>query len=414
MSLSSPFIRRPVGTTLLTIAVAIAGAIAFTVLPVSPLPQVDFPTINVSASLPGASAQIMAASVATPLERQFSHIAGITEMTSSSSLGSTSVTLQFDLSRNIDGAARDVEAAINSARTYLPTNLPANPSYRKVNPADAPIMILGLTSNKYDVTKLYDLSSTILEQKLSQIQGVGQVFVGGGATPSVRVEVDPKKLESFGLTLGNVQSMLSLQNSHEPRGQLSDGNLTADIITNDQISLADQYKPLIIGYHDGAAVRLVDVADVVNSTQNIRTAGYMDGTRAVFIIIFRQPGANIIETVDRIRAQLPFLEAVLPQGIKSTIVLDRTTTIRASVHDVERTLVGSVILVVLVVFVFLRSPRATLIPSVAVPVSLIGTFAAMYIFGYSLDNLSLMALTVATGFVVDDAIVVMENITPSP
>ncbi len=347
---------------------------AFTVLPVSPLPQVDFPTINVSASLPGASAQIMAASVATPLERQFSHIAGITEMTSSSSLGSTSVTLQFDLSRNIDGAARDVEAAINSARTYLPTNLPANPSYRKVNPADAPIMILGLTSNKYDVTKLYDLSSTILEQKLSQIQGVGQVFVGGGATPSVRVEVDPKKLESFGLTLGNVQSMLSLQNSHEPRGQLSDGNLTADIITNDQISLADQYKPLIIGYHDGAAVRLVDVADVVNSTQNIRTAGYMDGTRAVFIIIFRQPGANIIETVRSHSCATAISRAVLPQGIKSTIVLDRTTTIRASVHDVERTLVGSVILVVLVVFVFLRSPRATLIPSVAVPVSLIGTF----------------------------------------
>jgi multidrug efflux pump len=411
MSLSSPFIQRPIGTTLLTIAVAIAGAIAFMVLPVSPLPQVDFPTISVSASLPGASAQIMAASVATPLERQFSHIAGITEMTSSSSLGSTSVTLQFDLSRNIDGAARDVEAAINAARTYLPTNLPANPSYRKVNPADAPIMILGLTSNKYDVTRLYDLASTILEQKLSQIQGVGQVGVGGGATPSVRVEVNPKKLESFGLTLGNVQSVLSLQNSHEPRGQLSDGSVTADIITNDQISLADQYKPLIIGYHNGTAIRLSDVADVVNSTQNLRTAGYMDGTRAVFIIIFRQPGANIIQTVDRIRAQLPFLEAILPQGITTTVVLDRTTTIRASVRDVERTLIGSVFLVVLVVFVFLRSPRATLIPSVAVPVSLIGTFAVMYLFGYSLDNLSLMALTIATGFVVDDAIVVMENIT---
>jgi multidrug efflux pump len=411
MSLSSPFIQRPIGTTLLTIAVAIAGAIAFLVLPVSPLPQVDFPTISVSASLPGASAQIMAASVATPLERQFSHIAGVNEMTSSSSLGSTSVTLQFDLSRNIDGAARDVEAAINSARTYLPANLPANPSYRKVNPADAPIMILGLTSSKFDVTKLYDLASTILEQKLSQIQGVGQVGVGGGATPSVRVEVDPKKLESFGLTLGNVQSILSLQNSHEPRGQLSDGTVTADIITNDQISLADQYKTLIVGYHNGAAIRLSDVADVVNSTQNLRTAGYMDGTRAVFIIIFRQPGANIIQTVDRIRAQLPFLEAILPQGITTTIVLDRTTTIRASVRDVERTLIGSVILVVLVVFVFLRSPRATLIPSVAVPVSLVGTFAVMYLFGYSLDNLSLMALTIATGFVVDDAIVVMENIT---
>ena len=411
MSLSSPFIKRPVGTTLLTIAVAIAGAIAFTVLPVSPLPQVDFPTISVSASLPGASANIMAASVATPLERQFSHIAGITEMTSSSSLGSTNVTLQFDLSRNIDGAARDVEAAINAARTYLPTNLPSNPSYRKVNPADAPIMILGLTSNKYDVTKIYDLASTILEQKLSQIQGVGQVFVGGGATPSVRVEVDPKKLESLGLTLGNVQSMLSLQNAHEPRGQLTDGQMSQDIITNDQISQAEQYKPLIIGYHNGAAVRLTDVADVVNSTQNIRTAGYLDGTRAIFIIIFRQPGANIIDTNNRITTQLPFLEAVMPQGIKTTIVLDRTTTIKASVHDVERTLIGSIILVVLVVFIFLRSPRATLIPTVAVPVSLIGTFAVMYLCDYNLDNLSLMALTISTGFVVDDAIVVMENIT---
>jgi multidrug efflux pump len=411
MSLSSPFIRRPVGTTLLTAAVAIAGGIAFAVLPVAPLPQVDFPTISVNASLPGASAQIMAAAVATPLERQFSHIAGVTEMTSSSTLSSTHVTLQFDLNRNIDGAARDVQAAINAARTYLPANLPSNPSYHKVNPADAPIMILGLTSDKYNVTRIYDLASTILEQKLSQIQGVGQVGVNGGATPSVRVEVNPTKLESFGLTLGSVQSILRLQNSHEPRGQLSDNGLTEDIITNDQISLADEYKPLIIGYHNGAAVRLEDVADVVNSTQNIRTAGYMDGRHAVFIIIFRQPGANIIQTVDRVRAQLPFLEAVLPQGIDTTLVLDRTTTIRASVDTVYRTLIGSVVLVVFVVFMFLRSPRATLIPSVAVPVSLIGTCAVMYLFDYSLDNLSLMALTIATGFVVDDAIVVMENIT---
>jgi multidrug efflux pump len=411
MSLSSPFIRRPVGTTLLTVAVAIAGGIAFMVLPVAPLPQVDFPTISVSASLPGASAQIMAASVATPLERQFSHIAGITEMTSSSSLGSTSVTMQFELSRNIDGAARDVQAAINAARTYLPENLPSNPSYRKVNPADSPIMILGLTSDKYDVTKVYDLASTILEQRLSQIEGVGQVGVGGGATPSVRVEVNPYKLESFGLTLGNVQSVLSLQNSHSPRGQLSDNGVTEDIITNDQISLAEEYRPLIVGFHNGSAVRLEDVADVEDSTQNLRTAGYMDGHRAVFIIIFRQPGANIIDTVERVKAALPFLEAVLPQGITTTLVLDRTTTIRASVTTVERTLIGSVILVVLVVFLFLRSPRATLIPSVAVPVSLIGTCAIMYLFGYTLDNLSLMALTIATGFVVDDAIVVMENIT---
>jgi len=411
MSLSSPFIWRPVGTTLLTLAVAIAGAIGYVVLPVAPLPQVDFPTISVNASLPGASAQIMAASVATPLERQFSHIAGVTEMTSSSTLGSSHVTLQFDLSRNIDGAARDVQAAINAARTYLPANLPSNPSYHKVNPADAPIMILGLTSDKYDVTKIYDLASTLLEQRLSQVPGVGQVYVGGGATPSVRVEVNPTKLESAGLTLSNVQSVLSLQNSHSPRGQLSNGGITQDIITNDQISTADQYKPLIVGYHNGEAIRLSDVADVVNSAQNIRTAGFMDGHRAVFIIIFRQPGANIIDTVDRIRAALPFIKATLPNGINTTIVLDRTTTIRASVDVVQMTLIGSICLVILVVFFFLRSPRATLIPSVAVPVSLIGTFAVMYLFGYSLDNLSLMALTIATGFVVDDAIVVMENIT---
>ena len=411
MNLSAPFIRRPVGTTLLMIAVVIAGAVAFVVLPVAPLPQVDFPTISVSAGLPGASAQIMAASVATPLERQFSHIAGITEMTSSSSLGSTNVTMQFDLSRNIDGAARDVQAAINAARTYLPANLPSNPSYRKVNPADAPIMILSLTSNKYEVTKIYDLASTILEQKLSQIQGVGQVGVGGGATPSVRVEVNPTKLESFGLTLSSVRSLLSLQNSHEPRGQLSNNGISEDILTNDQISTAADYQPLIVGYHNGQAVRLSDVADVVDSTQNLRTAGYADGTRAIFVIIFRQPGANIIQTVDRVKAQLPFLEAVLPQGINTTVVLDRTTTIRASVDTVERTLIFSICLVVLVVFLFLRSPRATLIPSVAVPASLIGTFAVMYLLGYSLDNLSLMALTIATGFVVDDAIVVMENIT---
>ncbi|MGB6134189.1 MAG: efflux RND transporter permease subunit [Acidobacteriaceae bacterium] len=410
-SFSWTFIRRPVGTTLLTIAIAIAGAIGYMVLPVAPLPQVDFPTINVRASLPGASAQIMAASVATPLERQLGHIAGITEMTSSSSLGSTQITLQFELSRNIDGAAHDVQAAINAARTYLPANLPQNPFYYKSNPADAPIMIIGLTSKKYDVTKVYDLASTILEQRLSQIQGIGQIFVGGGATPSVRVEVDPTKLESFGLTLSSIQSVLSLQNSDTPRGQLSNGAETADIVTNDQISTAAEYKPLIVGYHNGSAVRLSDVAGVYDSTQNIRTAGYMDGTRAVFLIIFRQPGANIIDTVDNVRQQLPFLEAVLPQGIKTTIVLDRTTTIRASVRNVEETLAGSVILVVLVVFFFLRSARATLIPSVAVPVSLIGTFAVMYLLGYSIDNLSLMALTIATGFVVDDAIVVMENIT---
>ncbi len=411
MNLSAPFINRPVATTLLTIAIAIAGAIAYTVLPVSPLPQVDFPTISVNAGLPGGSAEIMASSVATPLERQFGHIAGVSEMTSSSSLGTTSITIQFDLSRNIDGAARDVQAAINAARTYLPANLPANPTYRKVNPADAPIMILGLTSDKYDTAKLYDEASTIIQQRLSQIQGVGQVNAGGGALPSVRVEVNPTKLSSMGLTMANLQAVLSIQNADLAKGQITNGNISADIQANDQISHADEYKPIIVGYNNGSAVHLSDVADVVDSTQNIRAAGYMDGKRAVQLIVFRQPGANIIDTVDRIRAALPSVEASIPKGIDTTIVLDRTTTIRASVNNVQWTLTLSIVLVIIVVFVFLRSPRATLIPAVAVPVSLIGTFAVMYLCGYSLDNLSLMALTISTGFVVDDAIVVMENIT---
>jgi multidrug efflux pump len=411
MSLSSPFIHRPVATTLLTVAVAIAGIVGYTVLPVAPLPQVDFPTIQVQGSLPGASAEIMASSIATPLERQFAHIAGVTEMTSSSSLGSTNVTLQFDLSRDINGAARDVEAAINAARTYLPANLPANPTYRKVNPADAPIMILGLTSDKYDNAKLYDIASSIIEQKFSQIQGVGQVGVGGGALPSVRVDANPTQLENYGLNLSNIQAALSAQNSDVARGHFDDGKIRTDIVTNGQISKAEEYKPLIIGYHNGLAVHLSDVAHVQDATSNVRTAGYLNGTKSITLIVSRQPGANIIETNDRIRAALPNIEASIPQGIKSTIVLDRTTTIRASVDDVERTLVLSIFLVVGVVFVFLRNPRATLIPAVAVPVSLIGTFAVMYLLGYSLDNLSLMALTIATGFVVDDAIVVMENIS---
>jgi len=388
MNISAPFIRRPVATTLLTVAIALAGTIAFEVLPVAPLPEVDFPTISVSASLPGASANIMASSVATPLERQFGHIAGVTEMTSSSTLGSTSINIQFDLSRDIDGAARDVESAINAARTYLPANLPGNPSYRKVNPADAPIMILGLTSDKYGPDKLYDEGSTVIEQKLSQIQGVGQVSVGGGA----------------------LQSMLSLQNSNLAKGQVTDGDVTADILANDQISHAADYKPLVVGYHNDAAVHLSDVADVTDSVANIRAGGYLNNKRAVTVIIFRQPGANIINTVDRIRAQLPYIEASIPLGMNVTIVLDRTTTIRASVSDVERTLLISIGLVIVVVFLFLRNARATLIPAVAVPVSLIGTCTVMYMFGYSIDNLSLMALTISTGFVVDDAIVVMENI----
>ena len=410
MNISEPFIRRPVATTLITVGIALAGAIAFKVLPVSPLPAVDFPTISVSAGLPGASAAIMASSVATPLERQFGHIAGVTEMTSSSSLGSTSITIQFDLSRDIDGAARDVEAGINAARTYLPANLPSNPTYRKVNPSDAPIMILGLTSDKYGPAKLYDEASTVMEQKLSQIQGVGQVTVGGGALPSVRVDANPTQLASYGLTLSALKSVLSLQNSDLAKGQLSDGVVTADILSNDQISSADDYKPLVVGFHNGTAVHLSDVATVTDSVQNIRAAGYLNGKRSVTVIIFRQPGANIINTVDRVRTQLPFIQASIPLGIETTVVLDRTTTIRASVNDVEMTLLISIGLVIVVVFLFLRNGRATLIPAVAVPVSLIGTCAVMYLFGYSIDNLSLMALTISTGFVVDDAIVVMENI----
>jgi multidrug efflux pump len=411
MSLSSPFIRRSVATTLLTVAIALAGAVAFRELPVSPLPQIDFPTISVGASLPGASPEIMASSVATPLERQFGRIAGVTEMTSSSNLGTTNVTLQFDLNRDINGAARDVQAAINAAHSYLPSNLPSNPTYRKVNPADAPIMILALTSPVYDKGKLYDAASTIMQQRLSQIQGVGQVSVGGSSLPAVRVDVNPTQLNSYGLGLQDVASMLSRQNANTPKGQIKDNTSTADITTNDQLLKAVDYMPLVVGYHDGAAIKLSDVANVQDATENVRAAGFVNGKPSVLIIIFRQPGANIIDTVDRIRAAIPALKASIPTAIDTEIVLDRTLTIRASVRDVERSLMISIALVILVVFLFLRNWRATLIPSVAVPVSLIGTFGVMYLLHYSIDNLSLMALTISTGFVVDDAIVVIENIT---
>jgi multidrug efflux pump len=411
MSLSSPFIHRPVATALLTVAIALAGAVAFRALPVSPLPQIDFPTISVGASLPGASPEIMASSIATPLERQFGKIAGVSEMTSSSNLGTTSVTLQFDLNRNIDGAARDVEAAINAARSYLPANLPSNPTYRKVNPADAPIMIIALTSNVYDRGKMYDAASTIMQQRLSQVQGVGQVSVGGSSLPGVRVDVNPTQLNSYGLGLQDVSSMLSKQNANQPKGQISDGTSTSDITVNDQLLKAVDYMPLIVGYHNGAAIKLSDIANVQDSTENLRAAGFVNGKPCVLIIISRQPGANIIDTVDRIRAALPSLKASIPSAIDTNVVLDRTLTIRASVRDVERSLLMSVGLVILVVFLFLKSFRATLIPSVAVPVSLIGTFGVMYLCNYSLDNLSLMALTISTGFVVDDAIVVIENVT---
>lgn len=411
MNISAPFIHRPVATTLLTVAIALAGAVAFRILPVSSLPQVDFPTVSVAASLPGASPEIMASSVATPLERQFGRIAGITEMTSSSFLGTTSITMQFDLNRNIDGAARDVEAAINAARSYLPANLPANPTYRKVNPADSPIMILGMTSKIYDRGPMYDAASTIVQQRLSQVEGVGQVSVGGSSLPAVRVELNPTQLNSYGLGLQDVNSMLSSQNANLAKGQITNGQTTSDIVANDQLMKAEYYKQLIVGYHNGAAIRLSDIADVKDSVENIRAAGFLDGKPCVILIVFRQPGANIIETVDRVAATLPSLEASVPAGMDFTIVMDRTLTIRASVKDVERTLLISVALVILVVFLFLRNVRATLIPGVAVSVSLVGTFGAMYLLGYSIDNLSLMALTVATGFVVDDAIVVIENIS---
>jgi multidrug efflux pump len=411
MNLSAPFINRPVATTLLTVAIALAGMVAFSVLPVSPLPQIDFPTISVQAQLPGASPEIMASSVATPLERQFGRIAGVSEMTSSSNLGTSSITLQFDLNRDINGAARDVEAAINSARSYLPTNLPANPLYRKVNPADAPIMIIALTSDIYDKGTMYDAASTIIQQKLSQIQGVGQVNVGGSSLPAVRVDLNPVQLNSYGIGAQEVATALSAQNADLPKGQISNSETTSDIVANDQLFKADQYRSLIVGYHQGSAIKLSDVAQVDDSIQNIRSAGYLNGKPAVLLVIFRMPGANIIDTVDRIRANIPSLQASIQSAIKMTVVLDRTTTIRASVHDVELTLLISIALVILVVFVFLRNFRATLIPSVAVPVSLIGTFGVMYLLHYSLDNLSLMALTISTGFVVDDAIVVIENIT---
>jgi multidrug efflux pump len=410
MNISSPFIHRPVATTLLTVAIALAGGVAFRYLPVSPLPQIDFPTISVQANLPGASPEIMASSVATPLERQFGRIAGVSEMTSSSYLGSTQITLQFDLDRNIDGAARDVQAAINSARSYLPSNLPSNPTYKKVNPGDTPIMIVALTSDIYTQGQLYDAASSIMQQRLSQIQGVGQVSVGGSSLPSVRVEINPTQLNSYGLGLQDVSAMLSRQNANIAKGQIWDNNTTADIVTNDQLLKADDYKPLVVGYHKGAAVKLSDIADVQDSIQNIRAAGFVNGKRSVSVIVFRQPGANIIDTVDRIRQALPSLKSSLPSAIEYTIVVDRTVTIRASVNDVERSLLISISLVILVVFFFLRNWRSTLIPAVVVPVSLIGTFGIMYLCGYSLDNLSLMALTISTGFVVDDAIVVIENV----
>ena len=410
MSLSTPFIHRPVGTTLLVVAITLAGVLGYGLLPVSPLPQVDFPTIQVSASLPGASPETMASAVATPLERQFGRIAGIAEMTSASSLGSTSITMQFDLDRDINAAARDVQAAINAARGQLPGNLPNNPSYRKVNPADAPVMILAMTSDTYTKAQMYDAAATILQQRLAQVQGVGQVSVGGGSPPAVRVDMNPTVLNHFGIGLEDIRTVLGAANANRPKGQIADESRAWSITATDQLLSAKEYEPLIVSYRNGAPIRLGDVATVTDSVEDLRAFGLSDGKPAITIIVFRQPGANIIATVDRIRAMLPQLDAQIPADMELSVAMDRTTTIRASLYEVQFTLVISVGLVILVVFLFLRDLRTTFIPSVAVPVSLIGTFGVMYLAGYSLDNLSLMALTIATGFVVDDAIVVIENI----
>jgi multidrug efflux pump len=411
MSLSSLFIHRPIATTLLAAGLAMAGIIAFNLLPVSALPQIDFPTISISASLPGGSPEVMATSVATPLEHQLSRIAGITEMTSASSLGSTRITVQFDLSRNIDGAARDVQAAINAASGQLPANLPANPTYRKVNPADAPIMIIALTSDIYSKGEMYDAASTVLEQKISQAKGVGQVVVGGSSLPAVRVELNPDALNHYGISLNTVANLLAASNTNLPKGQLNTATTTSEISANDQLFKPSDYQPLIIRYQNNNPVRLKDVAVVNESVENIRNAGLSNGKPSVLLVIFKEPGANVIQTVDAIKKLMPVLKASVPAAMNMNVVMDRTITIRASLHDIELTLCIAMLLVILVTYVFLGNLRAMIIPGVAVPLSLLGTFGMMYLLGFSLDNLSLMALTISTGFVVDDAVVMLENIS---
>src|SRR6266481_1096336 len=408
---SAPFIRRPVATSLITFAIFLSGAVAFRFLPVAPLPQVDFPTIGVGAGLPGASPETMASAVATPLERQFGRIAGVTQMTSSSGLGSTGITLQFDLNRDINAAARDVQAAINGARSQLPADLPGQPTYRKVNPADAPIMLLALTSDNIPPPQIYDAADSILAQKLAQVEGVGQVFTWGSSRPAVRVEVNPNQLNTYGISLETIRKSLQAANANLAKGALTDPKQTWAVSDTDQLFKAYEYQPLIVAGHVGVPVRLRDIAEVVDSVEDSRNLGLSRGKPSVLLAIFRQPGANMIETVDRITNLLPQLRASISPSLQLSVAVDRTTTIRASVHDVEVALIISIILVIFVVFAFLRNVWATIIPSVAVPLSLIGTFGVMYLCHYSLDNLSLMALTICTGFVVDDAIVVIENIS---
>jgi multidrug efflux pump len=411
MNLSHPFIERPVATTLLTLGVALAGALAYSYLPVSPLPQVDYPTISVSASLPGADPETVSTSVAEPLERYLGQIADVTEITSSSTTGSTRITLQFDLDRDIDGAARDVQSAINAAAADVSTNLSSNPTYRKVNPADAPLMILALTSKTLTRGQLYDAASNVLQQRLSQLDGIGQVSIGGATLPAVRVELNPTAMFRYGIGLEDVRAALASANANSPKGAIEEGDHRFQLYTNDQARQAGDYRPLVIAYRNGSPVRLTDVADVEDSVQDLRNEGRADGVPSVLVILSRQPGANIIDTVDQVKAELPQLQAALPSDVNLTIVSDRSATIRASLRDTKWTLVLAVALVTFVVFLTLGDVRAALVPAVVVPVSIIGTFSGMYLLGFSLDNLSLMALTIATGFVVDDAIVVLENIS---
>ena len=411
MNISAPFIRRPIATSLLTVGILMAGAVAYRNLPVAPLPQVEFPTISVNAGLPGASPEIMASSVATPLERQFGKIAGVTEMTSSSMAGSTSITLQFDLNRDIDAAARDVQAAINASAGQLPANLPSLPTYRKINPSDSPVIIAALRSDVLPLSRIYDVADSIIAQKLSQIQGVGQVTVGGSARPAVRIELNPSILANYGIGLEDLRAVLGQVNSNEPKGSVSNGLVRWTLTDNDQLFDADHYRKLIVAYRNGAPVRVGDVATVQDSVEDIRIAGLQNGKRCIVLQVFRQPGANIVDTVKRIRAAMPQLQASIPSAIEVVIAADRTITIQASVNDIQITLLITVVLVILVIFVFLRNVWSTVIPAIAVPVSLVGTCGVMYLLGYSIDNLSLMALTISTGFVVDDAIVVIENIT---
>jgi multidrug efflux pump len=411
MSLSSPFIARPVATTLLAVALGLAGAAAFPFIPIAPLPQVDFPSISVSSSLPGASPETMASSVATPLERQLGHIAGVNDMTSSSSLGSTSIALQFDLNRNIDAAARDVQAAINAARSQLPPNLPTTPFWRKSNPADSPILFIALTSETRTSAEMYNVAITILQQRLSQISGVAQVGVQGGSLPAVRVDLNPTLLNNFGLNLADVRVFLQNANANRPKGDLFGPRRGWSVGANDQLMKASDYQPLVVTYRNGGAVKLTDIGRITDSVEDIRTFGWVNGKLGIVLFVFKQPGANVVETVGRIRAVLPRLQAAIPPSIHLTLPLDNSIQIRDSVKDMEKMLLLSISLVILVVFVFLRSLRTTSIPAVVIPISLAGTFGAMYLFGYSLDTLSLMALTIATTFVVDDAIVVIENVT---